>query len=205
MLSTLSVLLCLLSAPGNSAQAVRLAPQIAAWTIDPGHSAASFTVRHMLVANVRGEFDGPTGTIEVDPKDIVGTLKVRARIDARTINTRNAERDQDLKSPNFFDVAKFPAITFVSTRVANGSAGHLNLVGDLTMHGVTREVTLDAEIPTQEVIDLDGRRRVGISATTVVDRRDFGLRYNEMLEAGGAVVGNEVHITLDIEVTRSAR
>lgn len=205
MLSPLAFLVLLVTMSAGPMSAPATAPQVGAWTIDPGHSLATFTVRHMLVANVRGEFDGPTGTVEVDPKNIVGTLKVRARIDARTINTRNAERDQDLKSPNFFDVTKFPTITFVSTRVENGTPGHLNLVGDLTMHGVTREVTLDAETPTTEVIDLDGRHRVGISATTVVDRRDFGLRYNEVLAAGGAIVGNDVHITLDIEVTRNAR
>jgi polyisoprenoid-binding protein YceI len=175
--------------------------QALAWTIDPGHSTAQFVVRHMLIANVRGEFDGPTGTVTFDPAKVADTLKVDATIDARTISTHNRDRDADLKSPNFFDVAKFQTITFKSKRATAGADGHLNLVGDLTMHGVTREVTLDVEGPTPAVKDLDGRTRVGATGTTTVNRRDYGLRYNELLEAGGAVVGDEIHITIDLEVT----
>jgi polyisoprenoid-binding protein YceI len=173
------------------------------WTIDPGHSAAQFTVRHMLVANVRGGFDGPTGTVTFDPARLADTLRVQATFDARTINTRNEDRDRDLRSPNFFDVARFPTLTFRSTGVKVTEAGHVSLTGDLTMHGVTRQVTLDVEGPTPAVKDLDGRTRIGASATTTIDRRDFGLRYNELLETGGAVVGNEVRITIDIEMTRN--
>jgi polyisoprenoid-binding protein YceI len=178
------------------------AAQAVTWTIDPGHSTAQFTVRHMLVANVRGEFDGPTGTVTFDPARLADTLKVRAVLDARTISTRNAQRDRDLKSTGFFDVEKFPQITFASTRVVNVTAGHFALVGNLTMHGVTKEVQLDVEGPTAAVKDLDGHARVGATATTVVDRRDFGLRYNELIEGGGAVVGNDVRITIDLEMTR---
>jgi len=189
-------LLCgLLLATPAGAQAV-------AWTIDPGHSTAQFTVRHMLVANVHGEFDGPTGTVTFDPARIADTLKVRAVVAARTISTRNAQRDRDLKSAGFFDVEKFQQIAFVSTRVANVSPGHFTLVGNLTMHGVTKEVQLDVEGPTPAVKDLDGHTRVGATASTTVDRRDFGLRYNELIEGGGAVVGNDVRITIDLEMTR---
>lgn len=191
----LAVLCSLLVSAPAAAQAVT-------WTIDPGHSTAQFTVRHMLVANVHGEFDGPTGTVAFDPARIADTLKVHAVLDSRTINTRNAQRDRDLKSAGFFDVEKFTQITFVSTRVVNVTAGHFALVGNLTMHGVTKEVQLDVEGPTPAVKDLDGHARVGATATTLVDRRDFGLRYNELIEGGGAVVGNDVRITIDLEMTR---
>jgi polyisoprenoid-binding protein YceI len=180
--------------------------QSAAWTIDNGHSAAQFTVRHMVVSNVKGQFDGPTGTVTFDPKDVAGTLAIEASIDARTINTRNPDRDKDLRSDLFFDVAKYPRITFRSTRVEAGAAGHLKVTGDLTMHGVTKPVVLDVEGPTPEIKDIWGNRRVGATAMTSLDRRDFGLLYSRVLEAGGAVVGNEVTITIDLEVTRpSAR
>jgi polyisoprenoid-binding protein YceI len=178
--------------------------QATTWTIDPGHSAAQFSVRHMVVSNVRGEFDGPSGTVTFDPKDIAGTLKVDASIDAKTINTRNPDRDKDLRSSLFFDVDKFPRITFKSKRAEAAGAGRFRLVGDLTIHGVTKEVALDVQGPTPEIKDIWGGVRVGATATTSVDRREFGLLYNRMLEAGGAVVGNEVNITIDLEVTRQA-
>jgi polyisoprenoid-binding protein YceI len=128
-------------------------------------------------------------------------LKVDAKIDARTINTRNADRDKDLKSDDFFDVAKYPAITFKSSRVEPGQSGQFKMYGDLTMHGVTKQVVLDVQGPSPTVKDLDGLSRVGASATTTVDRRDFNLRYNELIEGGGAVVGNDVQITIDLEMT----
>jgi polyisoprenoid-binding protein YceI len=174
--------------------------QSVTWTIDPDHSVASFTVRHMLVANVRGEFAGPTGTVSYDPKNIAGTLKAEATIDARTINTRNADRDTDLRSDRFFAVAKYPAITFRATRAAAGAGGHIEVTGDLAIRGITKEVVLDVEGPTPAVKDLLGQTRVGATMTTVFSRRAFGLLYNELLEAGGAVVGDEVRVTIDLEV-----
>ena len=177
--------------------------QAATWTIDPGHSAAQFTVRHMLVANVRGEFDGPTGTVTFDPADLK-SLKVEVSFDTKTVNTRNADRDKDLRSDLFFDVAKYPKMTFKSKRAEPSGPGHLKLVGDLTIKGVTKEVTLDVEGPTPEIKDIWGERRIGATATTTIDRRQFGLTYNELLEAGGAVVGDSVMVTLDIEMTRKA-
>jgi polyisoprenoid-binding protein YceI len=178
--------------------------QLAVWTIDPGHSAAEFTVRHMVVSNVKGQFDGPTGTVTFDPKDLK-SLSVNASIDARTINTRNADRDKDLRSALFFDVEKFPRITFKSKRTEVVAGDHFKVTGDLTMHGVTKEVVLDVEGPTPEIKDIWGSPRIGAVAKTTVDRRDFGLMYNRVLEAGGAVVGDQVSISIDLELTRTVK
>ena len=196
MRAVLPILFAALAAPAV------VAAQPVTWTIDPGHSAAEFSVRHMVVSNVKGQFDGPTGTVAFDAKDVPGTLKVTASIDARTINTRNPDRDKDLRSALFFDVEKFPRITFTSKRAEAAGQGRFKLIGDLTMHGVTKEVTLDVEGPTPVITDIWGNARIGATATTVVNRRDYGLLYNRVLEAGGAVVGNEVSITIDLEVTR---
>jgi polyisoprenoid-binding protein YceI len=175
--------------------------QAAGWTIDPGHSAAQFTVRHMVIANVRGEFDGPTGTVTFDPADLK-TLKVDATFATKTVNTRNADRDKDLRSDLFFDVTKYPKMTFKSTRAEPSGPGRLKLIGDLTIKGVTKEVTLDIEGPTAEIKDIWGERRIGATATTTIDRREFGLMYNRVLEGGGAVVGDTVKVTIDIDMTR---
>jgi polyisoprenoid-binding protein YceI len=177
--------------------------QTQVWTIDPGHSAATFQVRHMVVSNVKGEFAGPVGTATFDPKDL-STLRLEATIDARTINTRNADRDKDLRSDLFFDVSKYPRITFKSRSVAVQGPGQLKVTGDLTMHGITKPVTLDVEGPTPEIKDIWGSRRIGATAKTTVDRRDFGLVYNRMLEGGGAVVGDRVSIEIDVELTPKA-
>jgi len=185
------------------AVATSAAAQTVTWTIDPGHSAAQFTVRHMVVSNVRGEFDAPTGTVTFDPTDL-RMLKVDVSFNTKSINTRNADRDKDLRSDLFFDVAKFPKMTFKSRRAEPGAAGHLKLIGDLTIKGVAKEVTLDVEGPTAEIKDIWGEQRIGATATTTIDRRQFGLVYNRMLEGGGAVVGDEVTVTIDIEMTRKA-
>ena len=177
--------------------------QPAVWTIDPGHSAAQFSVRHMVVSNVKGVFDGPTGTITFDPSDLK-TLKVDVSIDAKSINTRNADRDKDLRSDLFFDVAKYPKLTFRSKRAEPAGPGKLKLVGDLTIKGVTKEVVLDVDGPTPEIKDIWGERRIGATATTTIDRREFGLMYNRVLEGGGAVVGDTVTISIDVEMTRKA-
>jgi polyisoprenoid-binding protein YceI len=192
----------LLAAFATVAWPVAAAAQSATWTIDSGHSAASFSVRHMVIANVRGEFGGPVGTASFDPKDL-STLRIDASIDARTINTRNADRDKDLRSDLFFDVAKYPRITFKSRSVTVAAPGKLNVAGDLTIHGVTKPVTLAVEGPTAEIKDIWGSQRIGATATTTIDRRDFGLVYSRVLEAGGAVVGDQVAISLEIELTRN--
>ena len=185
------------------AVATSASAQTVTWTIDPGHSAAQFTVRHMVVSNVRGEFDGPTGTVTFDPTDL-RTLKVDVSFNTKSINTRNADRDKDLRSDLFFDVAKFPKMTFKSRRAEPGAAGHLKLIGDLTIKGVAKEVTLDVEGPTAEIKDIWGEQRIGATATTTIDRRQFGLVYNRMLEGGGAVVGDSINVTIDLEMTRKA-
>ena len=176
------------------------AAQTQSWTIDPGHSAATFSVRHMVITNVKGEFDGPVGTASFDPKDL-STLRIEATIDARTVNTRNADRDKDLRSDLFFDVAKHPRITFKSRSITVEGPGKLKVLGDLTIRGVTKPVTLAVDGPTAEIKDIWGSRRIGATATTTIDRRDFGLVYNRVLEGGGAVVGDQVSISLDIELT----
>jgi polyisoprenoid-binding protein YceI len=181
---------------------VAASAQTVTWTIDPGHSAATFQVRHMVVANVKGEFSGPVGSATFDPKD-PSTLRVEATIDARTINTRNPDRDKDLRSDLFFDVAKYPRITFKSRSVTANGPGKLKVLGDLTIKGVTKQVTLDVEGPTPEIKDIWGSRRIGATATTTIDRRDFNIVYNRLLEGGGAVVGDQVSITLDMELTRN--
>src|SRR5690349_22779901 len=178
------------------------AAQSATWTIDPGHSAATFSVRHMVVSNVKGEFAGPVGTATFDPKDLT-TLRVEATIDARTINTRNPDRDKDLRSDQFFDVTKYPKITFKSRSVTADGPGKVKIAGDLTIKGITKAVTLDVEGPTTEIKDIWGSRRIGATATTKINRRDFNIVYNRMLEGGGAVVGDQVSISLDIEMTRN--
>ena len=202
MLSRMIRAICLASLVLSVPAVAAAQPEV--WTIDAGHSAAQFSVRHMVVSNVRGQFDGPTGTVTFDPKDL-STLKVEASIDARTINTRNPDRDADLRGNVFFDVGKFPTITFTSRSAKAEGAGRFTVAGDLTMHGVTKQVTLEVDGPTPEIKDIWGNRRLGAAARTTVDRRDYGLVYSSVLEGGGAVVGNEVTISIDLELTRPAK
>ncbi len=171
------------------------------WTIDANHSAAQFAVKHLLVSTVRGQFDKLAGTIKARGND-VRSLAIDVTIDAASVNTRVANRDADLKSANFFDVEKFPTITFVSKKSEPAGEGKFKVTGDLTMHGVTREVVLDAEGPSPQLTQGQSVR-IGASATTKINRRDFGLQYNRVVE-GAAVVGDEITITLDVEATRRA-
>ncbi|MDZ4797060.1 MAG: YceI family protein [Bryobacteraceae bacterium] len=173
----------------------------ATWTIDSAHSGAQFSIRHMMVANVKGAFSKISGTVEYDPGN-VSASKVDATIDVTTVNTNEPQRDGHLKSPDFFDVAKFPTMRFVSKRVMAASAGKLKLLGDLTIHGVTKEVTFDVDAPAGEVKEPKGGARTGASASTKVNRKDFGLVWNRVIEAGGVVVGDDVLITLDVELLR---
>lgn len=171
------------------------------WTIDPNHTAAQFAVKHMMVSTVRGQFDRTSGTIEWDGKD-PATIKANVIIDAASVNTRVAMRDNDLRSANFFDVAKYPTITFLSTRVEPAAAGRLRMTGDLTMHGVTKSVVLDVDGPS-EPIHQGQMLRVGASASTKINRHDWGLDYGRLVEAV-PVVGDEIALTIDIEATRRA-
>lgn len=176
----------------------------AEWTIDPAHSTASFTVKHMMVSTVRGEFGKMTGSASWSKPDFTDG-KVDVTIDATTVYTREPKRDAHLKSPDFFDVAKFPTLTFKSKRVAKGKEkGHVTLVGDLTIRGVTKEVAFDVTEPTPEVKTLGGPVASGVAATAKINRKDFGLNWNKALEAGGVLVSDEVNIDINVELLKSA-
>jgi polyisoprenoid-binding protein YceI len=170
--------------------------------IDSAHSAAHFSVRHLMISNVRGEFTKVSGTVTYDGQNPENST-VEARIDAASINTREPQRDAHLKSADFFDVAKYPEITFHSKSAAIED-DILLVKGDLTIHGVTREVTLRVEGPTPETKDPWGNLRIGAEATTKIDRRDFGLVYNAVMEAGGLMLGDDIKISIDVEAVRQA-
>ena len=180
--------------------AVSAAAQTSIWTIDPKHSTAQFTVRHLAISNVSGNFTNVTGTLDLNEKDITQS-QVSAVIDVSSVDTRVSDRDRDLRSPNFFDVEKYPTIEFKSKRIVN-SGGKLQVIGDLTMHGTTREVTLDVDGPTPELNDPWGNVRRGFSASTTLNRKDFGLTYNHALKTGEAVVGDNVKIQIDLELIK---
>ena len=183
-------------------QAPAIQPGITTWNIDPAHSNAQFSVRHLMISNVKGEFTKVSGQVLFD-NDKPETLSAEATIDVSSINTREPDRDKHLKSPDFFDVANHPAITFKSKRAEKGPNG-LKVTGDLTIRGTTREVTLDVEGPTPPMKDPWGFTRVGASATTKINRKDFGLIWNQALETGGFVVGDEIKITVDVELVAQA-
>jgi polyisoprenoid-binding protein YceI len=176
------------------------AAQTSTWTIDPKHSTAQFTVRHLAISNVSGNFTNVTGAVALNEKDITQS-QVSAVIDVNSIDTRVADRDKDLRSANFFETDKYPTIEFKSKRIVN-SGGKLQVVGDLTMHGTTREVTLDVDSPTPELNDPWGNVRRGFSASTTLNRKDFGLIYNHALKTGEAVVGDSVKIQIDLELIK---
>ena len=172
------------------------------WNIDSAHSSAQFKVKHMMISNVKGEFTTVTGTLKHDSEN-VASCYVEASIDARTISTREPQRDEHLKGADFLDVEKYPALTFKSTSVTKKSAGELEVTGDLTIHGVTRPVTFEVEGPTAPAKDPWGNTRVGLSATARINRKDFGLTWNAALETGGILVGEDVTITLDIQFVQA--
>lgn len=174
---------------------------MASYQIDPQHAAAHFKVRHMMISNVKGEFSGVTGTIEFDPMNLTAS-HVEAAIDAATVSTRESERDKHLKSADFLDVRRYPVIAFRSTKIVSTGDSSYDLTGDLTIRGVTREVTLRVESLTPEVKDPDGRLRRGASASARIARKDFGLTWNAVLESGGFLVGDDVDITIDVEMVR---
>ncbi len=173
------------------------------WRIDPQHSSALFAVKHLMISIVRGEFHGVTGTANWDDQDITKST-VDVTIDAATVETREPKRNAHLKSPDFFDVAKYPAITFKSKKVEQAAPGKIKITGDLTIHGVTKEVVLDVDGPTPPIRDPWGNSRAAISATTKVNRQDFGVKWNANLDGGGVVVGDDVNITIDVEMIKHA-
>jgi polyisoprenoid-binding protein YceI len=173
--------------------------QATTWQVDPAHTATEFAVKHMMVSTVRGQFTRTTGTAVWDGKNVSSAV-VNIVIDAASIDTRHPDRDSHLRSAEFLNVAKYPTITFKSAKIEPAGPGRARVTGDLTIRGVTRQVVLDVEGPSAPVKDPASATRVGASATTKISRKDFGLIYNKVLEGGGAIVGDEVTITIDVEI-----
>ena len=171
------------------------------WNLDPFHSNVQFTVRHLGISNVQGEFTKVAGTVMLDDADIAKST-VDVTIDTTTVDTREPNRDKDLKSDHFFDVEHYPTMTFKSKKVEQVSPGKLKVTGDLTIHGVTKEVVLDVDGPTAPVKDPWGNQRVAVNATTKINRQDFGVKWNATMDNGGVVVGDDVAITIDAEMVQ---
>jgi polyisoprenoid-binding protein YceI len=172
------------------------------WNIDPAHSAAEFKVKHMMISNVKGQFAKVTGTLTLDESDL-SRSRVEALIEAASLETRDAQRDAHLKSADFLDVEKFPSLSFQSTGISQVKDGELAIEGDLTIRGVTRKAVFYAEGPTLPAKDPWGNTRVGVSASTRISRKDFGLTWNAALESGGFLVGDDVTITLDVQFIKA--
>jgi polyisoprenoid-binding protein YceI len=187
----------LIATAAFAVSAISASAQVETWQLDPAHSAAQFAVRHNGISTVRGAFSKVSGTVQYDPADPAKTV-IDVVIETVSIDTRVEARDKDLRSPNFFDVEKYPTITFKSKRVEPAGKGKLKVTGDLTIHGVTREVALEVEGPTGPVKDPRGNLHMGASATTQISRKDFGVNG----APGG--VGDEVLITLDVEMVKRA-
>ena len=168
------------------------------WQIDPNHTAAQFSVRHLGISTVRGVFEKTSGTVSFDPAD-PSKSSIEASMDVNSVNTRVLMRDNDLRSPHFFDAAKYPTITFRSTRTEVVAAGKLKVTGDLTIHGVTKQVVLDVDGPSQVIKDPMGNQRMGANASTKINRNDFGITTMP------GVVGDDIQIVLDVELTRPAK
>jgi polyisoprenoid-binding protein YceI len=172
------------------------------WNLDPVHSVVEFKVKHMMISNVKGQFATITGVLTLDETNHTNS-HVQAFIEAASINTRDAQRDTHLKSPDFFHAEKFPTLTFKSTRITRTGNGELAVAGDLTIRGVTRSVVFTVEGPTPPAKDPWGNTRLGLSATTKINRKDFGLTWNATLETGSILVGDEVTITLDVQFVKA--
>jgi polyisoprenoid-binding protein YceI len=188
----------------SAVAALVLAPSFAfatEYTIDSSHSSAQFSVRHLMVSNVRGELGKVEGVVNYNEKDVTKST-VEATIDATAINTREPKRDEHLRSPDFLDTAKFPTITFKSTKVEKASGDKLKVTGNLTLHGVTKPVTLDVEGVGTEIKDPWGNVKRGSVVTAKINRKDFGLGWSAVMESGGMVVGDEVSITIDAELLK---
>jgi polyisoprenoid-binding protein YceI len=171
------------------------------WEIDPAHTSVQFSVRHLMISNVRGELRKVAGTVQADDQDPTRSV-IEATIDPASIDTREAKRDEHLRSADFLDVEHYPTITFRSKKITKTADRRYKVVGDLTLHGVTREVTLDVDGPTPPMTDPRGNVRAGAQATTRIDRRDFGITWSKALDGGGVVVGNDLDVTIDVEAVR---
>ncbi len=172
------------------------------WKIDPAHSRAEFKVKHMMISNVRGNFSGLSGTLVEDPADRTRS-QLDATIDVSSISTGDAQRDAHLKSADFFHHEQHPVMTFKSTKVEKKGEEEYSVTGDLTLHGVTKPVTFAVEGPSAAGKDPWGNTRIGLSATTKINRKDFGLNWNAALETGGILVGEDVQIALDVQFIKS--
>jgi polyisoprenoid-binding protein YceI len=171
------------------------------WDIDTGHASANFAVKHLMISTVNGTLGDVTGKVEVDDKDVTKS-KIEATIDVKGINTKQAKRDEHLRSKDFFDVEKFPTMTFKSTKIEKGEGTKLKVTGDLTIKGVTKSVTLDGDLTAEVANPFSKAKTRGFSGTTSINRKDFGLAWNVALETGGVVVGDEVKISVDTEVVK---
>jgi polyisoprenoid-binding protein YceI len=177
----------------SAVAAAQSGAQTTNWQIDPAHANAQFTVRHLSISNVSGQFNKMSGTVQLDDKDITKS-SVNATIDVSSVDTRDNSRDGDLKSDHFFDVAKYQTMTFTSTQIESAGPGKLKMTGNLTLHGVTKVVTFDVDGPSDAITDPWKNQRRGASATTTINRRDFGITTYP-----AAAIGDDVKITLDIE------
>jgi polyisoprenoid-binding protein YceI len=173
------------------------------WQIDPVHSAAHFSVRHLMISNVRGEFSKLTGNVILDSADLTRS-SVDVSVETGSINTREPQRDEHLRSADFLDVANHPTMTFKSRRIEATGTEDFKLTGELTIRGVNREVTFDVEGPSPAVKDPWGNLRAGVTATAKINRKDFGLVWNALVEGGGVMVGDEVKITIEAELIQKA-
>jgi polyisoprenoid-binding protein YceI len=173
------------------------------WQIDPAHSSAQFAVRHLAISTVRGAFSKVTGTVALDDQDVSKSI-VDVTIDVASVDTRQPDRDNDLRSDKFFDVAHFPSITFKSKKVEQSAPGKLKVTGDLTIRGITKEVVLDVDGPTAPMKDPWGNQRVAANASTKINRQDYGVKWNATLDNGGVVVGDDVSIVIDVELVKQA-
>jgi polyisoprenoid-binding protein YceI len=171
------------------------------WQIDPQHSSAQFSVRHLAISTIRGAFSKVTGTVALDDKDITKST-VDVTIDVTTVDTREPDRDKDLRSDRFFDVTHYPSMTFKSKKVEQVIPGKLKVTGDLTIRGTTKEVVLDVEGPSAPIKDPWGNQRAAALATTKFNRQDFGVKWNATLDNGGVVVSDDVSITIDVELVK---
>lgn len=174
---------------------------MATYQLDPVHSSVGFSVKHMMIAKVHGNFEKFKGSLVFDRENIQKAF-AEATIDASSINTREPQRDTHLRSPDFFDVGNFPALVFKSKEITKSSDGGLAVTGDLTIKGITKSVTLSVDGPTDELKDPYGNLKIGLSATTKIKRKDFGLNWNAALEAGGVLVGDDITITLDLQFVK---
>lgn len=173
----------------------------ATWKVDPVHTAIEFKVRHLMVSWVKGVFTNVSGTVDIDETNLAAS-NVKIQIETASIDTNNVKRDDHLRSPDFFEVATFPTMTFVSKKVVVAEGKPVKVIGDLTIRDVTKEVELDVEDFSQVVTDPWGKSRRGASASTEINRKDFGLTWNKALEAGGVVVGDEIRISLEVEMIK---